>query len=89
MESGALIELHAHILPQMDDGSESVEMSLAMLQALAGMGVGTVCATSHYYARENSITMYLARLAAALNALHSAIPEGSSLPRILPAAEAA
>ena len=69
MESGALIELHAHILPQMDDGSESVEMSLAMLQALAGMGVGTVCATSHYYARENSITMYLARRAAALNAL--------------------
>ena len=57
MESGALIELHAHILPQMDDGSESVEMSLAMLQALAEMGVGTVCATSHYYARENSITM--------------------------------
>ena len=39
MESGALIELHAHILPQMDDGSESVEMSLAMLQALAEMGV--------------------------------------------------
>lgn len=89
MESGALIELHAHILPQMDDGSESVEMSLAMLQALAGMGVGTVCATSHYYARENSITMYLARRAAALNALHSAIPAGNSLPRILPAAEAA
>ena len=87
MESGALIELHAHILPQMDDGSKSVEMSLAMLQALAGMGVGTVCATSHYYARENSITMYLARRAAALNALHSAIPAGSSLPRILPAAE--
>ena len=73
----------------MDDGSESVEMSLAMLQALAGMGVGTVCATSHYYARENSITMYLARRAAALNALHSAIPAGSSLPHILPAAEAA
>ncbi len=48
MESGALIELHAHILPQMDDGSESVEMSLAMLQALAEMGVGAVCATSHY-----------------------------------------
>lgn len=89
MESGALIELHAHILPQMDDGSESVEMSLAMLQALAEMGVGAVCATSHYYARENSITMYLARRAAALNALHSAIPAGSSLPRILPAAEAA
>ena len=89
MESGALIELHAHILPQMDDGSESVEMSLAMLQALAGMGVGTVCATSHYYTRENSVTMYLARRAAALNALHSAIPAGSSLPRILPAAEAA
>lgn len=89
MESKGLVEMHAHILPQMDDGSKSVEMSLAMLRALAEMGVGAVCATSHYYARQNSITMYLERRASALNALRSAVPEGSGLPCILPAAEVA
>lgn len=81
--------MHAHILPEMDDGSQSVEMSLAMLQRLAEMGVTTVCATSHYYAGQNSITMYLERRAIALKKLAGAVPAGSGLPRILPAAEVA
>lgn len=89
MDEEGLVEMHAHILPEMDDGSKSVEMSLAMLQKLAEMGVTAVCATSHYYTRENSITMYLERRAMALKKLRSAIPEGSGLPRILPAAEVA
>jgi len=89
MDEKGLVEMHAHILPEMDDGSKSVEMSLAMLQKLAEMGVTAVCATSHYYTRQNSITMYLERRAVALEKLRSAIPEGSGLPRILPAAEVA
>lgn len=89
MESGALIELHAHILPQMDDGSESVEMSLAMLQALAGMGVGDGLCDLPLLRPGEQHHHVSGAAAAALNALHSAIPAGSSLPRILPAAEAA
>jgi len=30
-----MIDLHSHILPQMDDGSRSVDESLRMLAALA------------------------------------------------------
>ena len=52
---GNLIELHSHVLPQFDDGSESVEMSVAMLRRMAEQGVGTVCTTSHYYRQQNSI----------------------------------
>ena len=44
---GNLIELHSHVLPQLDDGSESVEMSVAMLRRMAEQGISTVCATSH------------------------------------------
>lgn len=39
MNAGGLVEMHAHILPGMDDGSKSVEMSIEMLHRLAEMGV--------------------------------------------------
>ena len=34
-----MIDLHSHILPQMDDGSRSVDESLRMLAALAAQSV--------------------------------------------------
>lgn len=43
MNAGGLVEMHAHILPGMDDGSKSVEMSIEMLHRLAEMGVAEVC----------------------------------------------
>lgn len=82
-------DLHTHILPGMDDGSKNVEMSLAMLRALAGMGVDTVCATSHFYARQNDTAHFCARREQALNALRAALPADEKLPRLLPAAEVA
>lgn len=82
-----MIELHSHILPQFDDGSTSVEMSLAMLQKMAEQGFATVCATSHYYADENSISAFCERRAQALKKLLSVMPQ--ELPQILPAAEVA
>ena len=87
MQDERLIELHCHVLPKMDDGSDSVEMSLEMLRREAEQGVVTVCATSHYYARQNSIAEFCARRAAAYEKLAAALPEG--LPRVLLAAEVA
>ena len=87
MNAGGLVEMHAHILPGMDDGSKSVEMSIEMLHRLAEMGVAEVCATSHYYAGQNSVTMYLERRAMALEQLREAVgaqddrPASSQLPR--------
>lgn len=87
MQDKGIIDLHSHLLPQLDDGSDSVEMSLAMLRCEMEQGVGTVCATSHYYADQNSITTFCERRAAALEKLRAALPEG--LPRVIPAAEVA
>lgn len=56
-----MIDLHTHILPQMDDGSKSVEESRAMLAALAAQGVDTVVATPHFYANDESVETFLER----------------------------
>lgn len=84
-----ITDMHTHVLPEMDDGSKSVDMSVAMLRKMAEMGVTTVCATSHYYANQNDTATYCARRSRALEALHTILEHDTSLPRILPAAEVA
>lgn len=42
-----MIDLHCHILPQLDDGSESLEESLAMARLAANCGVTAIVATPH------------------------------------------
>jgi protein-tyrosine phosphatase len=42
-----MIDLHAHVLPGIDDGPGTLDDSLALLQALVADGVTTVCATPH------------------------------------------
>lgn len=84
-----IVDLHTHILPGMDDGSKSAEMSLEMLRALAQAGVTTVCGTSHYYANQNDTAHFCARRERAVEALRAAMPAGETLPRVLPAAEVA
>ena len=87
MQDRGWIDLHSHILPQLDDGSDSVEMSLAMLYQMAEQGVDVVCATSHYYAKYNSIPTFCERRAEAMERLSSVLT--AELPRVLPAAEVA
>lgn len=41
------IDMHSHILPAMDDGSKSMEMTLAMLRIAEQEGIGTIYATPH------------------------------------------
>ena len=81
------IDLHSHVLPEFDDGSHSVEMSIAMLRREMEQSVDVVCATSHYYARQNSIPDFCARRAEALERLSAVLTD--DLPRVLPAAEVA
>lgn len=42
------IDLHAHLLPGVDDGSDSPEMSLEMMKAALGAGVVHINATAHH-----------------------------------------
>ena len=85
--NGSLMDLHSHILPGIDDGSPDVGTSAAMLRREAEQGVDVVCATSHYYAKYNSIPAFCERRAEALERLSSVLT--TELPRVLPAAEVA
>ena len=56
-----IIDIHSHILPNMDDGSQSAAMSVQMLKQLQDQGVEWVCATSHYYAHQECVEQFLQR----------------------------
>lgn len=55
-----MTEYHCHILPGIDDGSDSVDTSLKMVEMMKAQGVERICATPHFYAhREKCIEDYL------------------------------
>ena len=89
-----MTDQHTHILPGMDDGSRSVEMSLELLSAEADQGVDTVILTPHYYRTHESGAHFLERRSAAFERLMEAIyalPEETQkgLPTLLLGAEVA
>ena len=52
--------MHAHLLPQIDDGSNSVEISKRMIAELHRQGVTKIYATPHFYAHsEKSVDDFL------------------------------
>lgn len=80
-----MIDIHTHILPQMDDGSKSVSQSIAMLREEQKNGIETVVLTPHFYAQQNDPQTFLKRRAHSWNLLQSAITE--DLPQMLLGAE--
>lgn len=56
-----MIDFHTHILPSIDDGSDSIETSKQMLKELENDGVDVVCLTSHYYSFFESIDEFIKR----------------------------
>lgn len=76
-----LIEHHCHILPQIDDGSKSVEMSLKMIEMMRSQRVEKIIATPHFYAhRENcNVKAYLEKRQNAYNKLVQADEANSDI----------
>lgn len=56
-----MIDFHTHILPNMDDGSDSVETSLQMLEEASKQGFDTVIASSHFYPNVEDIDSFIKR----------------------------
>lgn len=56
-----MIDFHSHILPNVDDGSHSVDESLRLLDLLRDQNVFSVVATPHFYANEQSVEKFLQR----------------------------
>ena len=61
-----MIDFHTHVLPNIDDGSRSMDMSLAMLAEEYAQGVTEVVATPHFYAQDMSMEDFLERRDSAL-----------------------
>ena len=65
-----MTEYQCHILPGIDDGSDSVDTSLKMVEMMKAQGVERICATPHFYAhREKSIEDYLQKRKAAFDSI--------------------
>ncbi len=80
-----MIDIHTHILPGMDDGSGSLEESLAMAKESARQGVRLLAATPHFYATQEDPNSFLRRREKSLALLESAWQEG--FPTLLVGAE--
>lgn len=68
-----MIDFHSHFLPGIDDGSDSIGLSLNMLNAWCNQGIDTVIATPHFYATRNSPERFLRRREEAYNAVRDAM----------------
>lgn len=77
-----MTDLHSHILPGVDDGSDSVEESLAMLRMEAEQGIGHVVATPHFYPHHDTPQAFLTRRDRAEAALRQAMAAASGLPAL-------
>lgn len=80
-----MIDWHSHILPAMDDGSKDVAESISMLGMQTSQGVGTVIATPHFYANDETVASFIERRAKAYEALKEQL--GENAPHILLGAE--
>ena len=53
-----ITDLHMHVIPEVDDGSLDIRMSLAMLELAYEQGVRDIFCTSHNVYSEDEIAKY-------------------------------
>lgn len=82
-----IADFHSHVLPAIDDGSKSLEQSVAMLEREAEQGIGHVVATPHFYAHHDSPERFLRRRAEAEAALREVLNARPELPKLTVGAE--
>ena len=82
-----IVDFHSHILPDIDDGSASLEESIAMLRLEAAQGIRHVVATPHFYAQHDAIEDFLARRAEAEMRLRKEMEKYEDLPDLTVGAE--
>ena len=82
-----IVDFHSHVLPGIDDGSASLEESIAMLRMAAEQRVGRVVATPHFYPRHDTPERFLARREAAEIRLREEMERHTGLPQLSVGAE--
>lgn len=81
-----MIDVHAHILPDIDDGSRSATQSLRILKTLKDAGVEKVIATPHFSLENFTVSEFIEKRQEALNKIN-AIKGDAPVPEIILGAE--
>ncbi len=69
----AIVDLHSHVLPGVDDGAQDLDEALAALRVLAADGVVTVAATPHFRASSFERPARAAEILALFDEAHEAL----------------
>ena len=80
-------DFHSHVLPGIDDGSQSVAESIKMLQMLSEQGITRVIATPHFYPERTSPKSFIAKRNTAEQILREEMEKHANLPEVLVGAE--
>lgn len=75
-------DIHSHLLPCVDDGSGSLEESLALLKALKEQGVTALALTPHFYPSQQSFEEFFEDVSVAFEQLKNAIAKEEELPEL-------
>ena len=82
-----LTDFHSHILPNIDDGSSSVEESVAMLRLMAEQGIKRVVATPHFMPNLDTPESFIEKRNESERLLRSAMEGIDGLPELEMGAE--
>lgn len=82
-----MVDFHTHILPQLDDGSRSVEESIGMLEMEREQGISHVVATPHFYALVDTPDCFLQKRREAEERLRQEMEKHINMPHLTMGAE--
>lgn len=74
-----MIDFHSHILPGVDHGAASLDVSVEMLKQAKKAGVATIVATPHFYLHRDSLDSFLERRNKAYSVLKDYLAKDSSI----------
>ena len=77
-----VIDFHSHVLPGIDDGSSSLEESIALLRQLRKQGIGRVVATPHFYPNYDNPEHFLRKRDEAEQLLRAEMAKHDDLPEL-------
>ncbi len=85
-----MVDFHSHILPFVDDGAESYETSISMINLSKRQGVTTILATPHFVPANMTVETSLKKRTESLEGLFKYASEKDfKLPQIIPGFEVA
>lgn len=82
-----MIDFHTHILPGIDDGSQSLEESRRLLEESFSQGVEKLAATPHFYAAETSFERFLKKREESISKIVNDLESRERIPKICVGAE--